>query len=240
MISDVFDLYVGSDLNGEFSEIPPFEPFKHSACVTFKSAHTSIVNDEADVICDKLRQNWDRSCSNWKLTMSLSLILTQKTEPARPLPYVSDPFNPYKRMRTDEIFTDLTIIAGDGTQHKCHRAVLACQSPYFARVLDSGTEEARSGTAVLPHMNAEVVGAMFDYFYTWNIDVVEGNSFVCVELLKAGHLYDIETLQKCTKKILLDKTINWYTPEAALRLLLFIKDMDMTDLRLKAVNVCKK
>lgn len=230
------------DVDCEFSGFPTFKAFKHDACVPFKSAQNSTIYDDAvNVNVDKLLQNWSRSGSNWKLTMSLFLMLTPNLEHENPNPGLSDDLIPLKRMRTDETFADFTIITSNRTQVKCHRCMLVASSPYFSRMLhDSGTKEARTRTMELPRMSAEGIGAMLDYLYMSNIAALEGNSLVCVEVLEASHQYEIEPLQKSTKKVLLDKASNWYTPQASLRLLLVMKEIEIADLKLKAVKVFKK
>ncbi len=69
------------------------------------------------------------------------------------------------------------------------------------------------------------VRAMLKFIYCWDLEDASKNCAIAVELLEAGHLYQIELLEDATRKIIWAKPINWLPVDLALKLFLSSKDI---------------
>lgn len=88
-------------------------------------------------------------------------------------------------------------------------------------------------------MSEKSARALLEFLYIWKSTAAEENPVVCVELLEAGHKYDIQPMEYFMKNILLWKPNDWFTPDAVLSLILFVQDTQFENLQKKAVQLLK-
>lgn len=148
-----------------------------------------------------------------------------------------------KEMLLNEIYTDVTIIASNGVSVKCHKSFLVSHSEVFL-VMFSGSskfEESKESVITMPDMNEEVVRAFLKYLYCWDVKSAHENEDIALQLLQAGHKYNIARLENCMTEILMIRDNNLFGVDVALELFVFARCLPSNGLELKkkAVKVLK-
>ena len=69
--------------------------------------------------------------------------------------------NIFKSLSTDSLFTDVTLVANDGSCLEAHKAVLGYCSPYFNSLLVENLEEKRINVSI----GMSQLKAVLDYIY---------------------------------------------------------------------------
>merc|ERR1719244_131132 len=69
--------------------------------------------------------------------------------------------NIFKSLSTDSLFTDVTLVANDGSCFEAHRAVLGYCSPYFNSLIVENLEETRINVSI----GESYLKAVLDYIY---------------------------------------------------------------------------
>ncbi len=81
------------------------------------------------------------------------------------------------RENDDSLFSDVELIANDGSKRKSHRLVLSCVSPYFRSVF-SPMHNGESKTKVeLPEINSCALDLILEYAYTSKVKLILGFRF---------------------------------------------------------------
>lgn len=168
--------------------------------------------------------------------MSLSLIIHPK---AGPDPGVKDQVAFVRKMLADKFLCDVSIVPGNGSRVECHRNILAAHSTVFKAMFGKDTKETQTGMVEIPGMTEEGVSAMLEYLYGWKTSTAEESPIVCVELMEASDKYDIQDLNESMERLFMKQGLEWYTAEASLRLVLFLKDKEPSELKKKALEIFK-
>lgn len=180
---------------------------------------------------------WPDSESHWMLTFSLSLIIQRKDGPDLRVP---DHLAFTRRMLQEPVHYDVTIIPGTGSPVGCHRAVLAAHSPVFKAMFGKDTLEGQTGRVEVPGMTEEGIRAMLEYLYGWTTVAAQNKPIVSVELLEVSDKYNLQELEKAMENLFLTSEDGWCTPEASLRLVLFLKDKDTSALKTRALEIFRR
>lgn len=146
----------------------------------------------------------------------------------------------FKKMLTEEMASDLTIVAANGVKIKCHRCFLIAQSPVMAAMFESDMKEAATNTIEMPEIQEASLRAFLRYLYYGDTTEAEDSCAVALEMMELGHKYNVEDLEKCMRNILMKKPFEWFNAKCAFLLFLFARNLqDYTNLKLKAVQVLK-
>ncbi|XP_077982399.1 kelch-like protein 38 [Glandiceps talaboti] len=95
-----------------------------------------------------------------------------------------------------------TVICVDGCEFPCHRAVLACSSPYFKAMFSSEMKETREGRITIDKISATVLEQLLEYAYTSTIVI---NSTNAQELLEFANLLQYKKIVEACSKYLQDQ-----------------------------------
>ncbi|PWA84537.1 SKP1/BTB/POZ domain-containing protein [Artemisia annua] len=108
----------------------------------------------------------------------------------------------FGRMLSESIYTDITILASDGSIG-AHRAVLAAHSPVFDSMFTHDLKEKYSSSISIPDMSIAVCQAFLSYLYSNNI---RGQDFIAhrLDLLKAADKYDVTDLKDDCQQSLIE------------------------------------
>ncbi|KAL3897005.1 MAG: hypothetical protein SGPRY_013146 [Prymnesium sp.] len=104
-------------------------------------------------------------------------------------------------LRGDLVLSDLRVTTAEGSQHACHRVMLAASSAYFRSIFTSGMADAAAPVLVLPHVSYATFSAFLDFVYVGKctlkrsalpalaqaaafLEARELKAAVCVELCK--------------------------------------------------------
>ena len=106
-----------------------------------------------------------------------------------------------KSMFADKLFTDLTIKCG-GEEFKVHKAVLASQSPFFRRMLESDVKEQRTSVIEISDTDPQVISNLLTYLYTGKAPDVDT---LANDLLVVANKYTLSLLFAiCESKLKLE------------------------------------
>ncbi|ODM93552.1 BTB/POZ domain-containing protein [Orchesella cincta] len=108
----------------------------------------------------------------------------------------------YKKSLEEELHTDFTIVAENGTKIRAHKMMLAAQSPVFERMLQTDCVESKENECKVKN-SEQGVRAFLKYLYYANIDDPLANVNVALELLELGHKYEVLTLENVIKAMFL-------------------------------------
>jgi len=98
--------------------------------------------------------------------------------------------------------------------------------------------EANAKNSAPVEMSEEGVKAFLKYIYHSDLDDALKNGSIALELLMAGHKYDMALLEDAVKEIFKEKRAGWYDVDVAMNLFLWsLKMNDYEDVKMKAVNV---
>ncbi|XP_070575934.1 kelch-like protein 21 [Ptychodera flava] len=86
-----------------------------------------------------------------------------------------------------------TVIQTGVREFPCHRAVLACSSPYFKAMFSSQMKETREGRITLDNVSVAILDQLLEYAYTSRIVINTSNA---QELLEAANLLQYRSIVK--------------------------------------------
>ncbi|CAL8108259.1 unnamed protein product [Orchesella dallaii] len=146
-----------------------------------------------------------------------------------------------KRMLEEQLHADFTLVADDGTGIRCHKAILASRSPVFQRMLATDMTETKNDSCQM-RMSKNGVNALLKYIYYLDVEDPLKDSIVALELLEAGHQYDIPSLEKAMKQLFTKKkSTGWLEIDVAM--LLFLRALKMgaeyDDIKIAAAQALK-
>ncbi|CAL8108334.1 unnamed protein product [Orchesella dallaii] len=141
----------------------------------------------------------------------------------------------------EEMHTDFSLVAANGDKIPCNKVYLASRSPVFRQMLKSGMKESTANECKLENMSKEGVKALLKYIYYFSVEDALQAPKIALELMEAGHMYDILNLANTMKQIFIGKPQEWFTIDTALLLFLWsIKVDDFEDATNKAVVVINR
>lgn len=95
-----------------------------------------------------------------------------------------------KQLFEDKVFADLTIKCQDD-EFKAHRAILACQSPVFKRMLEVDMKEKHCGIIEISDISPDVMSDLLAYLYT---GTAPNMNKLAKELMTAANKYELSQL----------------------------------------------
>lgn len=105
--------------------------------------------------------------------------------------------------------------------------------------------ESKNNRVEINDMSEVGIRAFLAYIYLWETKEATQNSRIALELLKAGHKYDILDMEQCMRNLLLTKGSEWYKDEddnveVALDLFLFVRNLEGEEaLKMKSIEALK-
>lgn len=100
--------------------------------------------------------------------------------------------------------------------------------------------ESETNVVEMVDMTTESVKAFLAYLYYFDINKAVASSKTAVEVFQASHKYNVSSLEKQIRGILVTKPDNWFDVDAALDLFLFARNLENGDeLKLRAVKLIK-
>lgn len=148
-----------------------------------------------------------------------------------------------KTILKDELGCDAVIIPGNGGNPvKCHRSFLMGNSLVFRAMFENDMEEAKKGEIEMPEMSEGGVRAFLAYLYYRDEEVPNAKCGIALELMIAGHKYDVQSLENDMTKKLLYMSRKWYETDldVAVKLYLFARNVKGGDqLKKKAISVMR-
>ncbi|ODM93550.1 BTB/POZ domain-containing protein [Orchesella cincta] len=146
-----------------------------------------------------------------------------------------------KKMLEEQLHADFSLIAENGSKIRCHKAILASRSPVFDRMLANDMVETAKSTCEMEGMSESGVNAFLKYIYYFDFQSPLKNAQIALELLEAGHKYDVSSLETMMKEIFTKKTsAEWLGAEVAMKLFLWTLKVDgYENLKQQAVRVIK-
>ncbi|CAL8108340.1 unnamed protein product [Orchesella dallaii] len=173
----------------------------------------------------------DGGSHSWKF--KVDLIVDEKDAYGVKLPKLE---SIEKAVLEEELHTDFVLVAGDGGKISCSKDRLSSRSKVFCGMLKSGMKESTENECKLEDMSKEGVKALLKYIYYFSVEDALKDPKIAMELLEAGHKYDVILLEDAMKRIFIGKPEEWFTVDAALLLFLWsLKMGNCTDLTRKAV-----
>ncbi|CAL8108342.1 unnamed protein product [Orchesella dallaii] len=173
----------------------------------------------------------DGGSHSWKF--KVDLIVDEKDAYGVKLPKLE---SIEKAILEEELHTDFVLVAGDGGKIPCSKDRLSSRSKVFCGMLKSGMKESTENECKLEGMSKEGVKALLKYIYYFSVEDALQDPKIAMELLEAGHKYDVILLEDAMKRIFIGKPEEWFTVDAALLLFLWsLKMGNCKDLTRKAV-----
>lgn len=124
--------------------------------------------------------------------------ITFSTWESNPSPYPST-FKNIQGMYEDELLKDFELRCSDRKNLKCHKTILATQSPVFYAMLTNDLQEAREGFAEVPDFDSVLMTQVLRFIYCLP---VENLDTIAEELIFASEFYDLDDLKKeCIESI---------------------------------------
>lgn len=107
--------------------------------------------------------------------------------------------NDFAKILASKAFSDVTIVAADGTEFKAHKVVLCARSEVFAAMFCTDCLETNTKRITIEDMNADIVEEMLNYMYTNQIMANDMAS----DLFAAANKYALLDLQRMCESILM-------------------------------------
>ena len=127
-----------------------------------------------------------------------------------------------KSLRSDEVFTDFTIISED-ERLPCHKVLLAANSSMLKAMIKSNMVEAKTNQLHLNSISPPVIRVLLDYMYTGEIAVSED---IFMDLIEAANYLQLLEL----KQFCLNKVASLLKPENVIAWFKFAGMMDFKDI----------
>ncbi len=107
-------------------------------------------------------------------------------------------------------------------------------------MLTGSFKEGVTHQIVMDDMSENGVNAFLAYLYYWNLDVPLADPKVALELLRVSHKYDITSLEKAARHILIGKPVEWFDVSTVIQLFFFSKNLETySQLKIKALCMLK-
>lgn len=208
--------------------------------VTFRRPrHVSLAQAHHEWSTNDLyfQENGIRICTDqeWTTQITLSIIFDR----IHALSSLSGPRTINKKLLDTGLLSDAIIVTENGSEIKCHRNILSAHSPVFETMFQTDMKESKTGILNLPEMSEETARAFVEYLYSWETKVPEKQSTVCLALLKASHMYNINALGKAMEEICLKKKADWYSVDVAFKLFMHARKVPLEQLVIKSMTVLK-
>ncbi|CAL8131828.1 unnamed protein product [Orchesella dallaii] len=146
-----------------------------------------------------------------------------------------------KSILEEEMHTDFSLVAANGDKIPCNKVCSVSRSPVFRQMLKSGMKESTANECNLDNISKEGVKALLKYIYYFSVEDALQAPKIALELMQAGHMYDILNLANAMKQIFIGKPQEWFTIDTTLLLFLWsIKVDDFEDVTNKAVVVINR
>ncbi|EGD73594.1 hypothetical protein PTSG_05304 [Salpingoeca rosetta] len=94
------------------------------------------------------------------------------------------------------VFSDVTLVADDGTAFQAHRIVLCAQSEYFRAMLESEWAEASQREISMPGLTPATLRIALHYLYSGHADYPLDDDELCLDLLETAFILLIEPMQR--------------------------------------------
>lgn len=183
---------------------------------------------------DAVWESWCSSENKVRGQLSISVILRNPEDMEIPRPRTI-----YERMLTEKMFTDATIVAGNGVNIKCHKVFPVAQSPVLAAIFRTMRRQMATSTVKIP-MTETALRAFLAFRYYEEVTVAKNNCEIAFQLFEAGHKYCIGKLEEAMKDIFLEKPTFWFNVQDAFKLFLFARNLENCgELKVKAAQVLK-
>jgi len=132
------------------------------------------------------------------------------------------------------------LIRCEGKTFPCHKSILSAHSDVFAAMFMAPMAEVASSELMVDDMSWQGVDAFLKFLYHGEIDSAVVSSTIAFELLKAGHKYQIQALEKIGKELLYLEKDYKFEMSTALDMFTFCGHIDkLKPLQDKAVRVMK-
>ncbi|XP_073814361.1 speckle-type POZ protein-like [Musca autumnalis] len=102
---------------------------------------------------------------------------------------------------TSKEFSDVTLVARDGTEFKAHKALLSARSQVFAAMFRIDMEESKTSRISIDDIKPKVIEEMLKYMYTAAGDIPKK---LAAELFIAANKYSLLDLQTLCEDILIE------------------------------------
>jgi hypothetical protein len=114
----------------------------------------------------------------------------------------------------------------EGQVFPCHKSVLSAHSDVFAAMFSSSMAEVDSREMTIEDMNAKSVDAFLKYLYQGEINMAITSATVAFDLLRAGHKYQIRSLEQTTIQLLMMEQMDKFKILTALEIFVFCGQVD--------------
>jgi len=132
----------------------------------------------------------------------------------------------------DPEYSDVTLVCKlEGSKLKCHKLILAAQSPVFDKMFKNFSKEANTGVVEIEDLSAATINALVKYIYTEELSIDEKNY---KDLVYAADKYQISgMLAKCESWMIPNCKIR----EMAVDLLIVSDQHNLQDVRRNAIRM---
>ncbi|CAL8102708.1 unnamed protein product [Orchesella dallaii] len=119
----------------------------------------------------------------------------------------------------DDSDADFTLVSSNGAEIKCHQLILKLHSPVFRSMIESGMQETATRKVAMDGMPEDAVRALVKFLYTWDLSEPIKNLSIAIQLLQAGHKYEIKDLERAMIQLFgakrsLDDYKTWFSKTA--------------------------
>ncbi|XP_073841519.1 speckle-type POZ protein-like [Musca autumnalis] len=111
--------------------------------------------------------------------------------------------NDFEKLFVDNKFTDIVLVARDGTEFKAHKLILSGRSEVFSTMLHNDFLENKTNRITIDDMDADVMKEMLNFIYTGK-EITKAKALSLFPIANKYALVDLETM--CAD--ILTETIN--------------------------------
>ncbi|CAL8105743.1 unnamed protein product [Orchesella dallaii] len=143
-----------------------------------------------------------------------------------------------KKLLTEGIGSDLTLLSNDGNEFNCHKHILAASSPYFGTMLRIGEWKQKSFKLDLSDKS---VASLLKFLYCADLDEIWETHDSLIELFEETRKHNFSPhLEKLLRTALLEKVADSFDIDDLLRLFhLCVGVRDLKDLKQKMFDAIK-
>ncbi|ODM94795.1 Kelch repeat and BTB domain-containing protein 12, partial [Orchesella cincta] len=210
-----------------------------------KTYHFDIkIESHSDSITFFTDEKWDREDMTYfrifitmhglKITLELTLKKKMRNRSSDPTIIMG------RKALEEQILCDFELIAENGTKFPCHKVFLASHSPVFSRMIQINCRESTENSCHVQGVPEEGVKAFLKYVYYGDVEDANGSQRIAFGMMEMGHRYDIGSLERAMKDILLRLPTASFDASVALWMFSFAMKVEgCEDLKEKAIEVIK-
>lgn len=160
--------------------------------------HLAARRNDAGLMAHLVKLGANPRLANAAGKTPLQLLAQHRPCPAGPSSSEPRGLGGFDAFLNSDVFSDITLVAGDGQRFYAHRLLLAARSPFFESLLRTGASwrESQMADVTLPCIPAHALHTVFTYLYTGECLVSQDSLAAALDVLAAADYLQLDHLHE--------------------------------------------